>query len=73
MHLVHGEFSAGGSGIRICLSACIYGRTCADETLCGAAFGIRGTLRLLIELGKGDLEELLHLLRVTFFAGEDMC
>ena len=56
---IHGEFSMGCRSIRICLGTGIYGRSCVDKTLCCMAFGISSMLGFLVELSKGELEELV--------------
>jgi len=73
LHLVHGEFSTGSGGIRICLSTSIYGSSCADKAFRSTAFGVSSTLGLLVELRKGELEKLVHLIRFALLASEDMC
>jgi hypothetical protein len=72
LHLVQGEFGTSGGGVRICLSTGIHGGAGADEAFCGAALGVCGTLRLLVELGQGELEELVHLLGIALLTGKDL-
>jgi hypothetical protein len=73
LHLVQGEFSTSGGGICICMRTGIDGGTRADEAFCRAAFGVCGTLRLLVELCQGELEELVHLLGIALLASENLC
>jgi hypothetical protein len=56
LDLVHGEFSAGSGGVGVGLRTGVYGGAGTNKALCGTTLSICSTLRLFIELGKGQLE-----------------
>jgi len=73
LNLVHGELCAGSSCVCVCLGAGIDGGASTDKTLGCATLGICSALRLFVELGKGEFEELVHLFRVTLLTSKDVC
>lgn len=54
------------------MSTGIHGGMGADEAFCRAAFGVCGTLRLLVKLCHGELEEVAHLLGIALLASDDL-